>query len=123
MSTKAAIGILEDDGTVRAVLCNYDGYLQGIGKILLSSYTKYDIINQLLAIGNISKLESQPELIQRSKHQNGKSIRFKNIDDFERYFIMADYYYLFDKTFWIWKASLAEKQSYQFLELALNNLK
>lgn len=123
MSTKAAIGILEDDGTVRAILCNYDGYIQGVGKILNNSYIKYDLVNQLLSIGNISKLDPQPDLIPRSKNQNGKSLRFKNIDDFERYFIMADYYYLFDKTFWIWKASLAEKQSYQFLELALNNLK
>lgn len=43
MGTHAMIGIVNNDGTVTASYCHYDGYLSGVGQTLFNHYnTQYD---------------------------------------------------------------------------------
>lgn len=127
MSTKAAIGILNSEGTIRGICCNYDGYLQGVGSTLNKCYNTVGLADELISIGNITKLQDDAEATKIASLNRGtmskKSMRFNNVDDFERYYSVADYYYLFDKTCWTYRTAMSENHSYEFLEMTLNNLK
>ena len=56
MATRSTIGIQNDDETIEAVYCHWDGYLEGVGKTLKENYNSEDKIRQLLSFGNISSL-------------------------------------------------------------------
>lgn len=56
MATRSTIGIQNDDETIEAVYCHWDGYLGGVGKTLKENYDSEDKIKHLLSFGNISSL-------------------------------------------------------------------
>jgi hypothetical protein len=56
MGTRSAIGILNDDGTVRGVYCHWDGYTEHNGVILQEFYTDRQKILSLLDCGDMSSL-------------------------------------------------------------------
>lgn len=56
MSTTSAIGIKTDDGTVRAVGCHWDGYPEGVGRVLTEFYGDRAKVGELLALGQLSEL-------------------------------------------------------------------
>lgn len=55
MSTHAYIGI-EKDGMVQYIYVHSDGFLNGVGKILLNYYRSYDIVEELISNGDCSTL-------------------------------------------------------------------
>ena len=56
MSTRSKIGILNADGTITAIYCHFDGYVEHNGKILVKHYTTKEKIDELIALGPISEL-------------------------------------------------------------------
>lgn len=56
MSTRSRIGIENPDGTIRSIYCHWNGYLAGVGTILLEDYQSREKINELLDLGDISSL-------------------------------------------------------------------
>src|SRR5574344_794808 len=56
MGTPCAIGMKMEDGSVRAIRCNYDGYVAGAGVILGGWYTDAAKFEALLALGELSRL-------------------------------------------------------------------
>ena len=61
MSECCSIGIKHKDGIVKAIYCHNDGYIRnGAGKILVKHYTDENTINQLLELGDISSLGTEP---------------------------------------------------------------
>lgn len=56
MGTKCSIGKEQEDGSVRYIYCEFDGYIDGVGKTLNTYYTSPDILDQLLDLGNIISL-------------------------------------------------------------------
>lgn len=56
MSTNSAIGMLNPDGTIRAIYAHWDGYPEHNGRILLNHYTTASKISLLLDGGDISIL-------------------------------------------------------------------
>ena len=52
MGTRSNIGIINEDGSVTAIYCHWDGFLSYNGKILLNHYTTADIVNQLSTLLN-----------------------------------------------------------------------
>ena len=56
MSTKCLLGIREGD-IYRYSYCHYDGYPEGVGKILIDHYNNPDKIEALLNRGDMSSLE------------------------------------------------------------------
>ena len=56
MGTRSAIGVVTGDGSIRAVYCHYDGYLDGVGKTLLENYNDFESIMDLVGFGDMSSL-------------------------------------------------------------------
>ena len=56
MSTRSSIAIQHSDVEIESVYCHSDGYLQGVGTILLSNYTMESRVKELLWRGDISSL-------------------------------------------------------------------
>lgn len=55
MGTRSAIGVQQEDGSVLAVYCHWDGYPEYNGKILKDHYN-YDKAMQLIKLGDLSSL-------------------------------------------------------------------
>lgn len=56
MATRSTIAIQNENGTIKAVYCHWDGYLSHNGKILLESYNTEARVRELLSYGSISSL-------------------------------------------------------------------
>ena len=56
MATRSVIGMVEDNGSIRAVYCHWDGYLAYNGAILHKHYRTREQVADLLDHGNISSL-------------------------------------------------------------------
>jgi len=63
MSTRSFISMQLPDGSVRGVYCHFDGYLDGVGKMLKEHYTNPDKVSRLINLGSLSSLG--PELGER----------------------------------------------------------
>ncbi len=59
MSTRSLIGIREND-SVRYIYCHHDGYLDGVGKMLVENYNKPDKINELIDSGDHTAIYAEP---------------------------------------------------------------
>ena len=55
MSTRSMIGVMEKDGSVKAIYCHFDGYLDGVGYTLLNNYDEAKT-RDLIERGDISSL-------------------------------------------------------------------
>ena len=58
MSTRSAIGILHDDGSVESIYCHHDGYLSGVGATLNKYYSSKESILNLMSHGDVRSLGS-----------------------------------------------------------------
>ena len=56
MSTRAMIGIENEDGTVTSIWTHWDGYPEHHGPILLEHYNTAEKVRELLALGDLSVL-------------------------------------------------------------------
>lgn len=56
MATRSSIAIKNIDGTIEAVYCHWDGYIEHHGPILLDNYSDETKLRSLLAEGAISSL-------------------------------------------------------------------
>ena len=54
MSTNSAIGVVVN-GRIKSVYCHWDGYVDGVGKMLLENYDQA-LTEKLVALGAISSL-------------------------------------------------------------------
>jgi hypothetical protein len=69
MATRSSIGIVNQDGTVETVYCQWDGYPAYNGKILQEHYYTESKVRELLAHGDLSQLGKNitpPEGIEHS---------------------------------------------------------
>lgn len=58
MSTRSRIGMKMPDGTIKSIYCHWDGYPEGVGKVLEKYYNDPKKIEELLDLGDISSLGS-----------------------------------------------------------------
>lgn len=125
MGTRCYIGKLEKDGSIKAIYCHHDGYVDGVGKTLKDFYDGRNI-DQLLELGNLSSLGNNPVSSPRLwDHTSGSILdqlsgeycvaykdrgdedteakTFENIDDYEKIFsdnIGIEYLYLLEGDDW-----------------------
>jgi hypothetical protein len=66
MSTRSLIGVMHGD-KCKAVYCHFDGYLSGVGRMLLENYDSAKA-NNLVALGDISMLEENILMSKDSEH-------------------------------------------------------
>ena len=124
MGTRSNIGIVNEDASVTAIYCHWDGFLSYNGQILLQHYTSTDIVNQLMLLGDLSSLreklypdDSKPHTFQnqqedvcvaygRERNESDVDCKiFKDIGDFERFAGNSDaeYQYLFNSGKWTYR--------------------
>ena len=56
MATRSSITIKNVDGTRRSIYCHWNGYPDGVGRILKESYNTTKKVNALINLGDISSL-------------------------------------------------------------------
>lgn len=56
MATRSTIAILNNDGTITAIYCHWDGYLEHHGLILSEYYTEQSKVKELINNGDLSAL-------------------------------------------------------------------
>lgn len=130
MATRSAIGFVEYDGTITAVYCHWDGYLEHNGMMLLEHYSDTYKLLDLLELGDISSL--RPEIGEKhpfSPHGHGvdgmscekydelygrmttfygrdrgdsgcDAKEFTNPTSFRSHYSDCDYFYLYDGKEW-----------------------
>jgi hypothetical protein len=109
MGTHAMIGIYNDeDGSVTASYCHYDGYLEGVGRTLINCYnTQYDA--EMVAKGGyISSLENDYLKSRQEAVHSDPAIVYDSVNVFLKCganYAGADYLYLFDGEAWFFTAT------------------
>lgn len=76
MSTRSMIGIENSDGSIQAIYCHSDGYVEYVGWMLYSRYNTEEKLKKLISLGDISSIG--PRI--------GKKI------DYDSYWRNSDYY-------------------------------
>lgn len=107
MGTRSAIGFAEFDGSVRAIYCHYDGYLEHNGRILNEYYNSIEALEELLDMGDVVSLESTLDgckfFGRDNKAKNIDAQDFKDVSEFFEHYSNMDceYFYLFDGEQWL----------------------
>ena len=107
MSTNAAIGMKQPDGSIRAVRLNWDGYVGYAGAILGGWYKTAEQVEALLALGELRELNETPETCvayHRDRHEPYKApVKFATVEEYRRNGesrMSAEYLYLYNKGTW-----------------------
>ena len=108
MGTPCAIGKKMEDGSVKAVRCNYDGYVAGAGAILGSWYADAAKVDDLLALGELSQLAGELAACVAYHRDCREPLRpakrFASVEEYQRTAkgdMSADYLYLYDGDEWL----------------------
>lgn len=56
MGTRSTIAIQNEDGTISAVYCHWDGYIEYNGDVLIKYWNSKEKVQELIKMGNISSL-------------------------------------------------------------------
>ena len=86
MGTRSTIALEFADGTVQAVYCHWDGYLDNNGQILLKHYSDPFKLRDLIDLGGFSSLDKTVEATAVTAYtQRGEDLsieKFKDIQDY-----------------------------------------
>lgn len=77
MATRAKIGLMLDDYTVKSVYHHWDGYPEWLGAILMEKYTTKEDINRLLDGGDLSSISSKQDW-QGNYFEEAKPLYYKD---------------------------------------------
>ena len=99
MSTRSRIAIEKQDGTVTSIYCHFDGYISGNGETLQTNYSNREKVEQLIALGDISSLESDIDETIAYHRDRGEDLNQHQHKDVEEFFVdnMQEYGYLLTK--------------------------
>jgi hypothetical protein len=120
MSTRANIGLLRSNGTVRMIYTHWDGYPRHHGPILLKNFYTVEKVNALLDLGDLSILDESIEkpvghcydrpadghcvAYKRDRGEDGTDA--KEVENESKALdLMEEYLYLFDERTNRWKVS------------------
>ena len=56
MSTRSYISKKQSDDSFKAIYCHFDGYPEGVGQVLVDSFTDESKVDRLLELGSLSYL-------------------------------------------------------------------
>ncbi len=102
MSTRAHVGILNNDKSCEIIFTHWDGYPSHHGNILLRNYKDTKSVRALMTAGNHECLESNPD----KGDCWGDSDRFKTFDEMVKALrgSWAEYIYMWDVKHhrWMW---------------------
>lgn len=67
MSTRSSIAVKRADGTVLAVYCHFDGYLEGVGAALLAQHNSQEKAEALVGLGDLSICSARDGVVAYSR--------------------------------------------------------
>ena len=121
MSTRSAIAIVHDDGTVTSIYCHNDGYPSYMFNMLNDNYLEEEKVKELINLGDLSsvaKYVNPPEGVRhtfdhpysdvtiaycRDRGEDYSIHRWTSLDDYLRNGFMfhgADYLYWYNDNKW-----------------------
>lgn len=59
MATRSSIAVLNDDGTVTAIYCHWDGYIEHNGRVLINHWNSNELVVELITLGDLSSLGNE----------------------------------------------------------------
>ena len=100
MSTHSTIALEFQDGSISQIYCHYDGYLSGVGQTLLTHYSDFQKMSDLIALGDLSSLENTvfDSFYCRDRNEDYEDTKadvFKDIKHYESEADFEGYDYLF----------------------------
>jgi hypothetical protein len=99
MGTRSSIGIKSEDGTVKAIYCHWDGYLEGVGAGLVENYNSKAQAEALIALGGFSSLMETLEETKAGAYgtDSDKARTFESVTDWVQNFNSGEeYFYLWN---------------------------
>lgn len=112
MATRSNIGARQEDGTIKAIYCHWDGYPEGVGATLAEHYTDPAKVEALLNLGDFPSIANNIEEIQSYAQQGESGTEARTFATQEEWVEMLDgagieYLYLFEKDWqdnyvWAW---------------------
>jgi hypothetical protein len=122
MGTPSMIGVLNEDGSVTATYCHYDGYLEGNGQTLVNAYNTPERAHAVASVGYLSGLSANLDLdIQEAVHKNETPVVYNSVNVYMKCgynHASADYLYLFDGEAWFY--ATRTKADRRFEEVQMN---
>lgn len=122
MGTPSMIGVMNEDGSVTATYCHYDGYLAGNGRTLVNHYNTPERARAVSIAGYFSSLnENFVESIKNAVHKNEKPVVYDSVKVYMKCgynHASAHYLYLFDGEAWFYAAR--DKSDRRFEEVEMN---
>lgn len=133
MATRSTISILNADGSVQTVYCHWDGFLEGVGKILLENYNTKEAVEKLISGGAISSLgtyvsdEQEPfdrvldgpdyTVFYSYRGEDQPAETFSSFDEYEEKHQFEEFDYIFTDN--MWSVFISDKQDWYDLEYEL----
>jgi hypothetical protein len=68
MATRSSITAKNSLGETKTIYCHFDGYYEGVGRMLVENYTDPEKIAKLIDLGSISILEAKVEPDPENPH-------------------------------------------------------
>ena len=84
MATRSKISIENQDKTVTAIYCHFDGSIDNNGRILFDNYNR-ESLSELIELGNISSLGTSPDdtiAYHRDRGEDHKFSTYQNVESF-----------------------------------------
>lgn len=98
MATRSTIALELENGTVKQIYAHWDGYLDGNGSILLHNYKTQEDAEALIAMGDLSSLNTTIEtttFYARDRGETGVDARvFENFADYKQNGDFQSYNYI-----------------------------
>jgi hypothetical protein len=109
MATRSTIGIKQEDGTIKAIYCHWDGYPAGVGAGLSQNYNSKEQAEALISLGGFSSLketleETRGGVYMNAHYQPSDPARtFTGEKDWlENFNSGEEYFYLFNSLGWVY---------------------
>lgn len=93
MGTRAYIGILTKENTVKFAYCHWHGYIESVGSILHENYANHILAQDLISRGGMAFLGESLSKCDFYGDNKPEEVSFKKFFDKDRYSI--EYCYLF----------------------------
>jgi hypothetical protein len=123
MGTHAMIGIWNaDTGVVTASYVHYDGYVEGVGRMLVEHYNDYIGAAFVATGGYLSSLQSDYAKSRNESVHKDPATHYSSVEEyaFEGYdYACAHYLYLWDGEAWFF-AERGSNRNRQFEEVQMN---
>jgi hypothetical protein len=125
MGTSSMIGVYnQEDGSVTATYCHYDGYLSYNGRLLSQSYNTPEKAAAVANAGYLSGLTEHLDVdLENAVHKDEKPVVYNSVKTFLTCgdnHCGADFLYLFDGEAWFFTDTYAKRKMRRFEEVEMN---